>query len=163
MKKIFLILTIMLFCIGCKSKLAQKKTTLIQFAEKEIESGFVNKNPLIIYNGKPIGKFSEIDRSLDLFNKEIRSPYSFPKESTIMVEIFGNDAKGGIISFEDRILFYCKKPPMRLHIVNDKIVGADDFASTNPKKIKKYSEMNWLKREKDTAYIYSHIYLFITE
>ncbi len=37
----------MLFCIGCKSKLAQKKTTLIQFAEKEIESGFVNKNPLI--------------------------------------------------------------------------------------------------------------------
>ncbi|BCY28786.1 hypothetical protein [Flavobacterium okayamense] len=163
MKKLFVILSIILLCTGFKNKLGQRKTTLIQFTEKEIESGFVNKNPLIVYNGKPIGKFSEIDHSLNFFNKEIINPYSFSKESKIMVEIFGDDAKEGIISFEDRMLLYCKGQPMYLHLINDKIVGIMEFAKVNPKKIKKYSEMNWVKREKDSTYLYGHIYSIITK
>lgn len=164
--KITITIILALFTINngvCQNEKLKNEYTINEFLNKEVKTGFIKRNPLIIYNGVPINKFKNINKNNIILKKKFNYPSSFPHNSKIMNQIFGDDANEGVISVEDRILLYCKKPPQTLWIVDDEIVNPDIFIRIEPKKIKKYSELNWVKRKNDSVYAYSHIYFIKTK
>ena len=128
------------------------------FGAREIGSGKVGQDPLVVYNGKPLGNYSGLDLSKPEFNSTIGDNWSFPQGSKTLVEIFGSDAKDGILSLEDKSPLYCRRPPPKLIVVNDKVIAMPDFINNPPKKIKRFAIVNWVQREQDSTYLYSSIW-----
>ena len=155
-------LVLALFVISCKStEVNDEYIDLITYCSENYKEGFIEKNPLILLNSKPIGLLSEI--SIDNFKyKEVNSKSItvIPKGLDYLKRFWGENAKNGIIQINRSLLLHCGTPPNSIYLLDDNEVSFKKIQDLDSSEIMSVKIISDVLDEKEN---YNKIMIFITK
>ncbi|WP_157811592.1 hypothetical protein [Lacinutrix sp. Bg11-31] len=110
---------------------------LSDFVDLNIKKNQINSDPMILLNGKPYKRLSQLNDSDDKLKKRPYSSYNYIyKDSKYFSNHLGKEAKEGVIIIDTIISIYCKRYPKIVYLINDKEVDSDQYL----KKLKNLTE-----------------------
>jgi hypothetical protein len=137
---IFFLLTV----VSISQTTEKKWIKLKDFARHCYKKDIIKKDPLILLDGRIVGLLSEINLNNFKFNSVQNSSLNvIPKGSNYLINIFGKNARNGIINISNRIFLYCgTNRPKLIYIVYDKETDGEIVENLNREDIK-----DWVKIE----------------
>ncbi|MFD2552518.1 hypothetical protein ACFSQP_11915 [Bizionia sediminis] len=142
--RFFKLLAFTLILFSCKS--VQVKSTAVDFktyCANAIKKGFVEKNPLILVDAKPVGLLSEIDfNSFEFKTVHSNNLMIIPKGSDYLKRFWGENAKNGIIEISKFMTLHCGTPPERIILLNDTEVNWEQLKPLKSEDIKYWTRID---------------------
>ena len=129
----------------CYSQANEKQwVKLNEFAKEKYKNDILEKNPLILVDGKAVGLLSEIDLKDFKFNpKHPSSLQVLPKGSIYLQSIWGKNAGNGVINILNHFTLYCgTNKPKYVFIIDDKETNWDTAYKLNAEDIKDWIEIH---------------------
>ncbi|UOK41607.1 MULTISPECIES: hypothetical protein [Flavobacterium] len=139
-------LSIIFFLIAlvCHSQPNEKQwVKLNEFAKEKYKNDILEKNPLILVDGKVVGPLSEIDlKDFKINPKHPSSLQVLPKGSIYLQSIWGKYAKNGVINIQNHLpLCYGSNRPKHKIILNDNETTWENIYQLQGKDIKDWIEI----------------------
>ncbi|EPR72224.1 hypothetical protein ADIWIN_2724 [Winogradskyella psychrotolerans RS-3] len=156
MKHILYTLIIVLL-VACKSKKISidNSTSLIAYIENLSTKGFVNEDPLIILDGKPLNTVSNLDLSLPIYQNINSNSISYvEKESKSLSKLLGEVAYNGIVIIRKFTYLHAGDNSQAIYIIDDKIVTEEVFRKIDPENIISYQLLKEINLNENIFDIY---------